>query len=207
MKCWQKQASSKNKSSSLGPFFKAYQRGKITGSSHPLGLSQQLTPTPLAVGSTALTYKCGPRARVRKAWCGYLIRETSELMTSSLAWRLFSALAVRHWLWGLTCRKLISTERNTVATCVLWLWKCACNKCIREVWEKLGEPEFGVVRQIREDYLMGTMIIICNRPCMACPAGSESFCNLSRAWKLTVKAHTLCKGSESRLRVGWVVYS
>lgn len=136
IKSWQKQLSSKYKSSSLGSFFKAYQGGKITGSSHPLVLSQQLTPTPLAVRSVAVTYNCGPKARVRKAWCGYLIRETWELMTSSLAWRLCSALADRHRLWGLACRKLISTEGNTVATCVLWLWKCTCSKRIREVWEK-----------------------------------------------------------------------
>lgn len=143
IKSWQKQASSKYKSNSLGSFFKAYQEGKITGSSHPLILSQQLTPTPLAVRSMAVTSKCGPKVRVRKAWCGYLLRETSELMTSSSAWRLFSALADRHWLWGLACRKLISTQGNTVATCVLWLWKCACNKCIREVWEKHREPVLG----------------------------------------------------------------
>lgn len=37
---------------------------------NPLSLSQRLTPTPLAESSVAVTYKCGPKGRVRKGSCG-----------------------------------------------------------------------------------------------------------------------------------------
>ena len=34
---------------------------------HPLSLSQHVTPAPLAERSLAVTYKCRPKGRVRKA--------------------------------------------------------------------------------------------------------------------------------------------
>ena len=36
----------------------------------PLSSSQHLTPIPLAERSLNVTYKCRPKGRIRKAWCG-----------------------------------------------------------------------------------------------------------------------------------------